>query len=213
MKNMIAEIENSIRLNVSQIRLLTSQMNAYKKVLRNLVVSHYNYMKSNVDPLPADFPASEVVAQNKYLKGFKPPYVVPKLVSMTRENIPIPEGMAVTDKADGDSCLVMVFNGDVIVFDNSFELLTKVRSIGSTSTSTKLSLFAGEYIRNDKSGLTHDTVYLYDCYMREDEDVRRLNLVSEKADEPTRIRVVNEFVESIQDGEPVIGEGVRIRAK
>lgn len=213
MKDMIQEIEGVIELNTSKIPLLTSQMNAYKSALRYLISSHFEYLKSSDRVTDDDtMPSSVIDAQNRYLKGNRPQYIIPKLVSITKEYVPIPEGMAVTDKADGDSCIVMTFNGAIIVFDNSFELLTPIRT-GISTDDSKVSLYAGEYIRTDKSGLSHDTVYLYDCYMNKGEDVRRLNLVSEKPDEKTRIRVVNEFVESVKEGEPVIGEGVRMRAK
>lgn len=86
-------------------------------------------------------------------------------------------------------------------------------------------MFAGEYIKNDRGDLPHETVYLYDCYMWEGTDVRRLNLVSDIADEPTRIGYVQKAVDILREQkkndetnemeyhEPAIGSGIRLRAK
>ena len=137
---------------------------------------------------------------------------------MTRKDLPIPDGMAVTDKADGESCVVMIFDSQITIFDNSFQHLAESRALVEEGNSEltgvgKTSIFAGEFIRRDRGGLPHATAYLYDCYMWGGKDVRRLNLVSEKSDEPTRIRYVNAFVEMTQHNEPSIGSGIRLRAK
>ena len=214
MKDSIKQIESVIQKDETTLTLPRSKMNAYKDAVVSLIQSHYQYVKEIHD----DIPSSEQEAVNKYKGGKQPPYIIPKLVSMTRKDIPIPDGMAVTDKADGESCIVMLFDSQITIFDSSFHLLAESRSFsekdGSELTSLgKTSLFAGEFIQNDRGGLPHMTAYLYDCYMWGGKDVRRLNLVSEKPDEPTRIKYVNRFTEMAQENEPNIGKGIRLRAK
>lgn len=179
-----------------------------------MVQSHYEFLKESEGGLPEGSPKSLQEAMKRYTSGKKVPYCIPKLVSMTRSDLPIPyPGMAVTDKADGDSCMVMVVQKNAYVFDSGFRVLAPVRALGDGFPLDTVCLFAGEFLQNDKSGLSHSTAYLYDAYLWDANDVRRLNLVSEKDDESTRISIVREFCDLVSEGEPTIGTGLRVRAK
>jgi hypothetical protein len=212
MKELIDEIEGLLGTDDSRSQLNPILMKAYNGAVNYLITSHYEYLASNDDIEVVDGPKSKEDAIRRYNNSKKVPYIIPKLVSMTKNNLPIPADMAITDKADGDSCIVMVFNNEMITFDSGFRLLGKPRAITNSGLSEGVSLFAGEYIENDTADISHKTVYLYDCYMFNGVDMRRLKLVSE-SDEPTRIKKVDEFVSLTSSGEPSIGEGIRVRAK
>lgn len=98
------------------------------------------------------------------------------------------------------------------MFDSGFRQLAPPRPLEGYEATT-MSMFAGEFLSKDKSGLPHSTAYLYDCYMWNGTDVRRMNLVSDKEDESTRIGYVNMLVDMLKEGEPPIGDGLRVRAK
>ena len=211
MKTLIDEIEELLGTDESKSQLNPIHMKAYSGAINLLIASHYDYLTSNPDITLVDGPVSKDDAIRRYNNSKKSPYIIPKLVSMTKNNLPIPEDMAITDKADGDSCIVMVAKNEMVVFDSGFRMLGQTRDIGATM-GDNVSLFAGEYIENDTAEIPHKTVYLYDCYMINGEDMRRLKLVSNE-DEPTRIKKVEEFASFTQSGEPAIGDGIRIRSK
>lgn len=210
MKSMIQELERALGINENTIKSYVKQ--AYRSALRLFIESHHEYLSDRGESLPEGSPATVKEAVQRYMGGTRVPYCIPKLVSMTRENLPIPIGMAITDKADGDSCIVLVFQKEAYVFDSGFRQLAPPRPLEGYEATT-MSMFAGEFLSKDKSGLPHSTAYLYDCYMWNGTDVRRMNLVSDKEDESTRIGYVNMLVDMLKEGEPPIGDGLRVRAK
>lgn len=191
-----------------------SAQSFYRMALKHMVKSHFTFLQERDEELPEGSPKSLSEVTKKYASAKKLPYCIPKLVSMTRSDLPVPHpGLAVTDKADGDSCIVMVVLKRAYIVDSGFRMLAPVRTLGDEFPVDTLCMFAGEFLHKDKSGLPHSTAYLYDAYLWNERDVRRLNLVSEKEDEPTRIKIVQEFSDLLADNEPVIGEGLRVRAK
>lgn len=211
----ISAFEKVIGKDITKNPLPPLIMKEYGIILRELVQQHYDRMSASSDDI-ADFPKSSVDAIQKYV-GTKTPYVIPKLVSASFDTLPLTkdaaETMTVTDKADGESCLVMVMNGVAHVFDVSFTYLGMMRFLPRTEDLPKMAcLFAGEFISKDVGGLPHDTAYLYDCYLWEGKDIRHLNLMNTTG-EPSRMDFVNKFAKYSEQDEPSIGSGIRIRAK
>lgn len=211
MKSTITSLESV--LGIKDYKVPDIGMKAYRLALRSLLDSHFNYLNSLDGELPESSPKTIKDVVKKYMGGTRVPYIIPKLVSMTREDLPIESDMAITDKADGDSCILLVYGKKCYCFDSGFQLLAPVRDLGMDFPQGSAYIFAGEFLNEDKSGLPHKTAYLYDCYMWQGDDVRRLNLVSDKSDESTRIQLTTQFTEMIQEGEPSIGDGLRVRAK
>jgi hypothetical protein len=65
---------------------------------------------------------------------------------MTKSDVPIADDMAVTDKADGNSCIILVAARKMVVFDSGFRLLAPIRDLDESYEHTTMDVFAGEFL-------------------------------------------------------------------
>ena len=124
----------------------------------------------------------------------------PKPVSMNIENIQknypinILNGFSVTDKADGETCILFINNnGGIFLIDTNMNIYNVSHDTTKSKTNLFSTILIGEYISGDIP-----CFYCFDCYLVNSNDTRLLPLVSSD-DINSRIKMANEVINKLNE--------------
>lgn len=86
----------------------------------------------------------------------------------------LPHNYAVTDKADGETCCLFIYDGDTYLLNNNLEIVKKRFLHGGGKSTLGTTLVEGELVVDDQD---RHYLLLYDCLLFDGEDVRSRDLL------------------------------------
>jgi SAM-dependent methyltransferase len=123
----------------------------------------------------------------RYFVGPQPVTLEKKNLDNTSKNICILNDYTVTEKADGERCLLFVNKSGRCYFINN---RLNIKFCGVTLTTIKNTLLDGEYITNDLINNYIKYYAIFDVYYSDEQDIRALPLIGKKS----RISIAQDFV-------------------
>lgn len=193
------KINEFLKSMITIYTVIQNEINMMSKTDKENVIK--NYLKLCFGPngqIPPKKKNKDFSMYEDSLRNPKTYFFGPQPITLERKNIIPPElgvvtiveDYTVTDKADGERCLIFVNNnGKCYLINNRLNIqYTGIQINGANNT-----IIDGEHVTKDILGNPISLYAAFDIYFNNGTDVRSLELISSVTSQKTRYKIMKEF--------------------
>ena len=189
-------VNDFLRIMISSYTIIQGDQHMITKTEKSKVLSDYLKLAFKYQQAPRrnkkyTFEEDANLNPKQYFIG-------PQPITLERNNLVAPElgvvtildNYTVTDKADGERCLLYINGGGRCYLINN---RLSIQYTGLQVNSAKNCIFDGEYITKDILGNNIKLYAMFDAYIINDGEIRQLPLMSESVGVKTRFKAMKDF--------------------